>query len=154
MPRIEQTKEGVGGVGTIKHDAFGRFKADDYTSSSPGIKQNRDNEDGSSMCYVESMKNKSWVCFYNFDFGAGAASFEIEVASAGKGGLIELRVDSPDGQIIGSTAVSNTGGEKARWKKQTGPIMNVSGVHDLYMVFNGEEELKLNVAHFWFKRKR
>lgn len=153
MPRIEQTKEGVGGVCTLKHDAFGRFKGDDYTSSSPDIKQNRANLDGSSMCYVESTKNKSWVCFYNFDFGAGAASFEMEVASAGKGGLIELRVDSPEGQIIGSTAVSITGGEKARWEKQTGPIKNASGVHDLYLVFNGEEKLDLKVAHFWFSRK-
>jgi hypothetical protein len=38
-------------------------------------------------------------------------------------------------------------------KKQTGPIMNASGVHDLYMVFNVEEELNLKVRHFWFKRK-
>ncbi|MCX6937277.1 MAG: carbohydrate-binding protein [Verrucomicrobia bacterium] len=151
MPKIEQTKNGVGGVCTIKHDAFGRFKGDDYTGSSPGIKQNSSKEDGPNIMYVESMKNKSWISFKNFDFGAGAASFEIEVDSAGKGGLIELRIDSPDGQIIGSTTVGSTDGE-TRWKNQTGPIKNARGVHDLYMVFNGDEELNLKVRHFRFKR--
>ncbi len=43
--------------------------------------------------------------------------------------------------------------KEAGWKKQTGPIMNASGVHDLYMVFNGEEGLNLKVRHFWFNRK-
>lgn len=45
----------------------------------------------------------------NVNFGAGAAAFEARVASAGSGGNIELRLDSPTGTLAGTCAVQNTG---------------------------------------------
>lgn len=54
-------------------------------------------------------------------------------------GKIELRIDTPDGQLVGSTSVeqglTNLGG-----KVVNVPIEYVDGKHDLYIVFVTESE--------------
>ncbi len=60
-----------------------------------------------------------------------------------KGGMVELRLDMPDGELIGTLSVSYTGGW-TQWKEEsTNIIGSVTGKHDLWFVFKGDgaEEL-------------
>jgi cytochrome c len=65
----------------------------------------------------------------------------FRVASAGAGGTIEARLDSPTGQLAGSVQVAPTGG----WQNWETVSMDIdeaaqTGTHELYLVFQGATE--------------
>ena len=70
------------------------------------------------------------------DFGAGATSFDARVASNGSGGSIELHLDSLTGTVIGTCAVSGTGGAQT-WTTKSCTVTSTTGVHDLFLKFTG-----------------
>lgn len=84
----------------------------------------------------------------NVNFGAGASGFETRVASAGSGGNIELRLDSPTGTLIGTCTVQNTGGWQS-WVTKTCTVSGASGTHDLYLKFTGGSGYLFNIN--WWK---
>jgi arabinoxylan arabinofuranohydrolase len=85
---------------------------------------------------VTGIENGDYIKVKGVDFGAGASSFEAGVASAGSGGAIEIRLDSQTGTLVGTCAVSGTGGAQT-WLTESCPVSGASGVHDLYLVFAG-----------------
>lgn len=88
-----------------------------------------------------------YAVYRGLDFGAGVASVSARVASAGGGGSIEFRLDSPSGARIASVAVPTTGGWQA-WQTVTAAAENVTGVRDVYVVFAGGNSIgNLN----WFQ---
>jgi cytochrome c len=62
------------------------------------------------------------------------AGLVLRVASAGAGGKIEVRLDKPDGPLLGSAEVVSTGNWE-EWYEQTVPLTDASGTHDLFLVF-------------------
>ncbi|TYQ12695.1 UNVERIFIED_CONTAM: GH35 family endo-1,4-beta-xylanase [Acetivibrio alkalicellulosi] len=82
------------------------------------------------------------LVYNQIDFGGGATSFNAMVASP-EASSIELRLGSPNGTLIGTLQVEPTGGWNT-YQEQTCSINNVTGVHDLYVVFS-------NAVNFdWF----
>lgn len=75
-----------------------------------------------------------WTRYNNVDFGTNADSVKIRAASATTGGVIEVRLDRPDGSLLGSVAVPNTGGWQT-WNTFTATITPTSGVHHVYLVY-------------------
>jgi len=76
---------------------------------------------------IRNISAGSWAKYSNIDFGDGTAEnaiFELE-SSAKEGILLELRLNSPEGTIIG----------KLEAGQNTCPIENVSGVHNVFLVF-------------------
>ena len=69
---------------------------------------------------------------------AEAGIFTVRAAAGGKGGEIELHLDSIDGELIGTMPVSYTGGNDI-WQTKYTAVSGASGIHDLYFVFRGEE---------------
>jgi hypothetical protein len=61
---------------------------------------------------------------------------------------MEIRLDSKDGELIGTVKVPTTGGND-RWSVQTIDIKNVSGVHDLYFVFKGKAPSQIMYFDYW-----
>jgi arabinoxylan arabinofuranohydrolase len=104
--------------------------------------------------YVTNVANGSYIRVRGVDFGHdGASSFSARVASGSQGGSIELHLDTSDGPTIGSLAVSNTGGWYV-WKTQSAPVSNATGVHDLFLVFQGSPTGQLLNLDYWkFNRK-
>jgi len=76
----------------------------------------------------------SWAGYRNIDFGAGASAVDVRVASAGTGGTLEFRLDSPSGPVIAEVPLPVTGGWQT-WTTVSAPVSGASGVHDLYVVF-------------------
>jgi glucosylceramidase len=76
----------------------------------------------------------SWAQFRNIDFGAGVNVVEARVASAGTGGMLEFRLDAPNGPLIAQAPLPVTGGWQA-WTTVRAPVAGAAGIRDLYVVF-------------------
>lgn len=89
--------------------------------------------------FVTSIHNGDYLKVQGVEFSRGATSVEVNIASL-KGGKIEIHTDKIDGPIMGTINVT-TSGEGDLWKTITTPVKNSKGVHDLFFVFKGENEL-------------
>ncbi|MFI5928599.1 ThuA domain-containing protein [Micromonospora sp. NPDC051543] len=88
---------------------------------------------GAAVGYID---NNDWISFRPYNL-TGIQSFSARVgAPAGGGGTLELRVDSPTGQLVGSATVTSTGGY-ANFATVTGGITAPTGTRTLYLVFKG-----------------
>jgi len=99
---------------------------------------------------VGSVSNNDYVGYYNFDFQMGTSEFEVKCTSGGLGGKIELHLDSVNGQLLGTCAVSSSGS----WdiiSSYACKISQISGVHDIYFLFKGGIYDLFNMNSFIFK---
>jgi arabinoxylan arabinofuranohydrolase len=97
---------------------------------------------------VDSISNGDYIKVKGVNFGSGAASFNARVASATSGGNIELRRDSLTGTLMGTCAITATGGMQS-WATKSCTVTGESGVHDLYFKFTGGSGLLFNFN--WWK---
>ncbi|MDA3927340.1 MAG: glycoside hydrolase family 43 protein [Prolixibacteraceae bacterium] len=100
-----------------------------------GIETASNNKKG---MYVTDISNGDYIKIRSVDFGKGAKSFEANVASASKGGSIEIHIGGIDGSLLGTCFVTNTGGSQS-WEVQSCKVKKVKGIHDVYYVFKGSE---------------
>lgn len=106
--------------------------------------------DGKGGRYLSDVKDSSWIVIKGVDFGMhGAKRFMAKVASDGKGGKIEIRLGDPDGVMVGSLEVNNTGG-KQNWVEKSCLVSNAVGVRDLYLVFRGQGDHLLTLSSWQF----
>jgi arabinoxylan arabinofuranohydrolase len=115
---------------------------------SKGLKTAGDSKSG---VYVTKIDNGDFLKVRSVDFGKGAKTFEASVASASKGGLIEIRLDNPDGELLGSIDVKNTG-DWQNWSTVEGKVKKTSGVHDLCFVFKGDGNELFNFDWWSFSK--
>ena len=93
-------------------------------------------EGGDCLGFIEA---GHWVRYEPVDFGPGTDTLEIRAASASQGGVIELRLDSPGGELLGTCSVPNTG-DWQTWVSLNARIKPVSGLKTLCLVFRGNQE--------------
>jgi arabinoxylan arabinofuranohydrolase len=117
-------------IGTL--NPFVRTEAETIASSS-GLKTESCGEGGMDVSNIE---NGDYIKVKGVDFGSGATSLEARVASGASGGNIEIRLDDRTGTLVGTCAVSGTGGWQT-WTTKSCTISGASGVHDLLFVFTG-----------------
>ena len=55
------------------------------------------------------LKDGSKLYFDNLDFGTGTDTVYFQAATLAKGGIVEMRLGTPDGEYLGSSMVTNTG---------------------------------------------
>ena len=101
---------------------------------------------GEHLGYIE---NGNWAAYKYVDFGAGMGRFEARAASLTYGGAIEIRLDSPDGALIGTCAVGRTGGRQS-WDSFSCGLERTTGVHAVYLVFKGLVGRLFNLESFTF----
>ena len=75
------------------------------------------------------------ACYRWLDFADGCTAFTACVAGCGNGGSIDVRTGSVDGRLLGTLTIP------VRWPGDWGvhrcTIDNVSGIHELWLVFKG-----------------
>ena len=123
--------EGVPQIGTL--NPYIRTEAETICWSS-GVKTEPCSEGGMDVCHIE---NGGYIKVKGVDFGSGAKSFEARIASATRGGNIELRLDSLTGAVVGTCKVPGTGGWQT-WVTKSCKVSGAAGVHDLYLKFTGD----------------
>jgi hypothetical protein len=81
------------------------------------------------------IQNGHWLRFDNVDFGAASDSIELRAAAQpGAGGLVELRLDNPEGELLGTCDIPSTG-DWQKWQAFTAKTKPVSGKKTLCLVF-------------------
>lgn len=130
-------------AGTV--NAYEKIEAENYSAQSgTDVAKCLDGTE-----YVGWTENTDWLK-YRIDFGTVPASrFVARVSSHTAGGNIEIRLDSVTGTKIGDFGVGWTGGWDT-WVTGTSVISNVTGVHDVYLVFTGGAGYMINLNHFRF----
>ncbi len=137
------TKKGVAQIGTL--NPYIRTQAETIAWEK-GVKTKMESRNN---VYVTDINNGDYIKVRGVNFGTkGAGTFYARVASASKGGTIELHLDSVNGTKIGSLPVSNTGGWMS-WKLKETSIHKAVGVHDMYLVFKGNPGAKLFNFDYW-----
>ena len=95
---------------------------------------------------VKSIQKGDWISAAGVDFGEkGAASFVISAASENSGN-IQLRLDSPEGTLIGTVDVADTDG---KWKEFRCDVTGAVGVHNVFLVFGGDADKDLMSLDYW-----
>ncbi len=127
--------------------AFTNIEAEHFSLKS-GIQTETCSEGGEDIGYIQ---NGSYAVYKNIDFKDGADSFIARVACDGNGGKIEIRIDSINGTLAGTCEVTETGGWQT-WSTTSCSVDTISGEHDLYLLFTGNEGYLFNVNWFRFER--
>ena len=148
FPVIHPTDEGVSPLAVF--NPYRRVQAETIAYSS-GVTTEPNARTG---VYVADIHNGDWIKVRNVDFGPGGPSrFKASVASALRGGAIEVRMDSVAGPLVARINVPGTGGWE-NWKTlEAKALMEVPGVHDIYFVFTGRKGPKLFNFDWWEFKK-
>jgi hypothetical protein len=89
-------------------------------------------EGGQDLC---SIYNGDYTVYSNLDL-TGTSNFVARVASANAGGDIQIYLDSTNGTLLGTCAVSSTSGWQS-WTTVTANLSGATGYHNVYLLFNG-----------------
>jgi len=107
-------------------------------------------EGGECIGWIE---DGSWVRYERVDLGERTEQIEIRAASAANGGIIEIRKDRPEGELLGTCSVPGTGGWQS-WSSFNARIKPVSGVKTLCLLFRRHHPGALGSqwanAQLWF----
>lgn len=128
------------GGGTLLNVAWLRLGGDDEGgrripassfAAQHGIQTAPASEGGDCVGWIE---HGDWVRYDGVDFGQRTERLEVRVASATAGGIIEFRLDTPQGELLGTCTVPHTGGWQA-WRSMAVELQPVSGVKTLCLTF-------------------
>ena len=86
---------------------------------------------------VGDIQHGEWISFEPVNF-LNIEAMQFRVSSGGAGGDIEIRVGGPEGELVGSVTVENTGGYDNYETVQT-PITDPGGTHTMYLVFTNPD---------------
>jgi arabinoxylan arabinofuranohydrolase len=114
---------------------------------SEGVKAKTNKEVGN---FITAKQNEAFTSVKDVDFRKeGASKFTARVGTTHNGNVImEIRLDSKDGDLLGTVNVPLTGGDD-RWSLQTIDIKKVTGIHDVYFVFKGKASIDLMYFDYW-----
>lgn len=97
---------------------------------------------------VVDVNSGEYICVRGVDFGKNKARrFEVSALPL-KGGNLKIRLDAPDGKIVGNVNIPQGNGT-SKYELYSCEVNTVSGVHDLYFSFEGENNKDLFELDFW-----
>lgn len=97
---------------------------------------------------VVDVNNGEYICVRGVDFGKNKARrFEVSALPL-EGGNLKIRLDAPDGKIVGNVNISQ-GNETSKYELYSCEVNAVSGIHDLYLSFEGENNKDLFELDYW-----
>jgi enterochelin esterase-like enzyme len=144
FPIIHHTEEGVKPIGTL--NPYMRQEAETIAFSR-GLKTEQNDKVG---VYVTEIHNGDYIKVREVDFAKSMPyQFKASVASGLRGGQLEVRLDSINGDVISTLNVPATGGWE-QWQVVTAPVLaQVAGKHDVYFTFKGRLGVKLFNFNWW-----
>jgi hypothetical protein len=123
---------------SVAHDAP-RIPAASFAAQQ-GVQTAACSEGGECLGWIE---HGDWVRYDRVDFGQRTAQIEIRAASATEGGIIELRLGGPDGELLGACTITNTGDWQA-WSSFRANLRPISGIQALCLVFKSRKATALS----------
>lgn len=95
---------------------------------------------------VKNIDTNESLLVNGVDFGKGAKKFSISAACVLEGGYIDIRLDSPEGKLIGTLNVLQSGAMD-RYKISSCTIKDAIGKHNVYFCFRSSGQK--NNLFFW-----
>lgn len=133
IPAVAMTKAGVQPVGKL--DPYNRVEAETIAwSEKCTIDQN-----AATGVFISKIRTGGYIKVREADFGsAGPKKFSASIAAGLDGGILEVHIDSLKGTKVANIDIPRTGGWD-KWKQLTANIDTpVTGTHDVYFVFKGQ----------------
>lgn len=97
---------------------------------------------------VVDVNNGEYICVRGVNFGKNKARrFEVSALTL-EGGNLKIRLDAPDGKIVGNVNIPQ-GNETSKYELYSCEVNAVSGIHDLYLSFEGENNKDLFELDYW-----
>jgi glucuronoarabinoxylan endo-1,4-beta-xylanase len=141
-----------------RKDVFSTYLAEENDGQSAGLIVGKNPEHGK---VITGVPNGSYLRWANVNFADGSAAgfaeqkgqLRLHVTAAPRaGGVVEARIDSPSGRVVGSMAVPP--GSGSDWVTVTTQVDTIpgaaNGFHDLYLVFTGGDGALFDVDHAEF----
>lgn len=97
---------------------------------------------------VVDVNNGEYICVRGVNFEKNKARrFEVSALPL-EGGNLKIRLDAPDGKIVGNVNIPQ-GNEISKYELYSCEVNAVSGIHDLYLSFEGENNKDLFELDYW-----
>lgn len=97
---------------------------------------------------VVDVNNGEYICVRGVNFGKNKARcFEVSALPL-EGGNLKIRLEAPDGKIVGNVNIPQ-GNETSKYELYSCEVNAVSGIHDLYLSFEGENNKDLFELDYW-----
>jgi hypothetical protein len=133
------TDEGAGPAGRLTGKDNARLqpkrKQAEFFTSARGVRVQPTADPMGGGQNVTGVHNGDWIAFTPMNL-ARINSVRYRAASAGLGGTIEVRVNTPTGTLLSTATIPVTGGWQT-YTNVTAPITNPGGTRTLYFVFKG-----------------
>lgn len=120
------------GLNIEPRNAFDIIEAESYDNTEANY--TLDNADGGRV--IRNIGSGEYALYKYVDFSSG--SFKFSARARGSDRVITIRIDSIDGPVIGILNFKSSG---TSYNTQSCYINGITGVHDLYLVFNGDISL-------------
>ncbi|MEQ9825344.1 MAG: glycoside hydrolase family 43 protein [Puniceicoccaceae bacterium] len=147
IPLIEPTREGV--VEAVAWlNPYRRVEAETIAWTG-GVETERDAQVG---MVVTDIDDGDFIRVRSVDLGEGPAQFTASIAAAESGGSIEIRLDSRDGTLIGTCSLE-AGNSPDDWVMQSCDVAPITGVHDLYFVFEKVSQKQVRFDFWKFSKQ-
>jgi len=104
--------------------------------------------------FITAMRNDAYTKVKDVDFREnGPSKFTARLGTTHNSSVsMEIRLDSKNGELIGTIEVPMTGGND-RWTLRTIDVEKVTGTHDVYFVFKGKAPSKIMYFDYWIFSK-
>lgn len=121
-------------------DAYTTLQAESYNAQSgTQLEACTDTGGGQDVGYIA---NGDWLQFNNVNFGTTSpTSVQARLASgaaSGVTGTLEFHLDSTTGPLIGTVAISPTGGWQT-WTSPSATVSGATGTHNLFILFKSSQ---------------
>ncbi|WP_282147960.1 family 43 glycosylhydrolase [Algibacter lectus] len=143
---IETGKYYETGVGSYSA-LWKSIEAEWFFKKSEGI-QKKEGQDG---FVLKNIQNNDYVNFPSIIKMDANTTINFEVASKVDNATIEIRLDSPTGELLGTCNIPNTGSWYS-YKTVSTPLKNKKKTHNLYFVFKGDKGELVHLNAFYFSK--
>lgn len=126
-------------IGVGQYDCSNKIQAEWYFAASNGVKK-QETDSG----FVVNLTNKTSLYFQRVLNMTANASISLKVASAAKGGVIEVRQDNAEGKLLGKIKIPTTGGLLA-YQTVTAKLKNSAGLNNIYLVYKAKAGNSVNI---------
>lgn len=132
------------------HDRAQRIPAADF-SDQYGIGTGPCVEGGEC---IGRINENDWVRYEKVDFGQGTTQVEFRATSGnGLGGTVEVRLQDPDGELLGACSIPTTDGWQS-WRSFVAEIKQVRGIQPVCLVFKAHVGAPDPGLRLWFASVR
>ncbi|AWW32789.1 hypothetical protein DN752_23055 [Echinicola strongylocentroti] len=127
-------------------DPFARIEAEDYSGEKGTAIATTTDSDGEEE--VEGLDQGDWIKFNQVSMD-DVGRIDVRVASTCDDCHIQLRSGAYDGPLLAEMDIPNTGATNS-WETINAPVTSSEGIHHLYLVFQGGQDMAVKVNWLQF----